>query len=77
MAPDDYPITQESDDDPTPAGGVRSTIYYMDDDGNPTDKREATRAEGCFPAVPRCCHHHAFRLSVAEPSGGLASHTPA
>lgn len=29
---------------PTPAGGVRSDIVYMDDQGNVVDKSKATRA---------------------------------
>ncbi|HVK10317.1 MAG TPA: hypothetical protein VM597_16240 [Gemmataceae bacterium] len=38
-------MTQESRDGPTPNGGVRSTIYYLDDAGNPADKESATRCE--------------------------------
>jgi hypothetical protein len=33
------------DEGPTPAGGTRSVIYYLDDEGNPTDPAVATRAE--------------------------------
>ena len=29
----------------TPAGGVRSSIYYRDDNGDPADESVATRAE--------------------------------
>lgn len=38
-------VTKESSFGKTPAGGVRSEIYYQDDDGNPVDKKKATRAE--------------------------------
>lgn len=38
-------ITEESQVHPTPAGGVRSTIYYLDDDKKPVDKSRATQAE--------------------------------
>jgi hypothetical protein len=30
---------------PTPAGGVRSVIYYLDDAGKPSDPAVATRVE--------------------------------
>ncbi|VTT96577.1 unnamed protein product [Gemmataceae bacterium] len=36
-------VTEESKDGPTPSGGVRSTIYYTDDEGRPADKASATR----------------------------------
>jgi hypothetical protein len=38
-------MTQESRDGPTPNSGVRSTIHYQDDEGNPADKEKATRCE--------------------------------
>jgi hypothetical protein len=38
-------VTSEESGGPTPNGGVRSVIYYQDDDGNPADKSVATRAE--------------------------------
>jgi hypothetical protein len=37
--------TEESRQGPTPAGGVRSTIYYLDDQRRPADKEKATQAE--------------------------------
>lgn len=36
--------TQKSSDHSTPNGGVRSTIYYLDDAGNPADESVATKA---------------------------------
>lgn len=33
----------ETHDGPTPAGGVRSQIFYQDADGNPAEKEEAVR----------------------------------
>lgn len=36
-------VTEESREGPTPNGGVRSTIYYTDDEGRPADKRVATQ----------------------------------
>ncbi len=35
-------MTEETKDGPTPSGGVRSTIYYEDAQGNPVDKAAAT-----------------------------------
>ncbi len=37
--------TSKKDDSPTPAGGVRSEMFYMDDKGNPADESVATRCE--------------------------------
>lgn len=37
--------TYESKVHQTPAGGVRSTIYYRDQDGNPADKAVAVQTE--------------------------------
>lgn len=37
--------TKEAREGETPAGGVRSEIYYKDDKGEPVDKSEATAAE--------------------------------
>ena len=37
--------TEESLDGETPAGGVRSTVYYLDDEGKSCPKSKATRAE--------------------------------
>jgi hypothetical protein len=34
--------TSRDDDGPTPNGGVRSTIYYQDAEGNPVDEADAT-----------------------------------
>lgn len=41
------PLTQESlvHDPPSPEGGVRSTAYYQDKDGDPVDKAKAARVE--------------------------------
>ena len=39
------PTTTETIERPTPAGGVRMTIQYTDDEGNPADKDSATRAK--------------------------------
>ena len=38
-------VTMISSIGKTPAGGVRSEIYYKDDDGNAVDKKKATQAE--------------------------------
>ena len=38
-------ICKERTDGPTPNGGSYSEIYYRDDDGNPADKKAATRCE--------------------------------
>lgn len=38
-------MTSETFDGPTPHGGVRTVVYYSDDDGNLVDKAAATRAE--------------------------------
>ena len=38
-------VTKESSSERTPAGGVRSEIFYQDDDGNAVDKKKATQAE--------------------------------
>ena len=38
--------TSETHEGPTPAGGVRSIMYYQDKDGQPAEKAEAVRAEG-------------------------------
>jgi hypothetical protein len=35
-------LTEEVEHD-TPAGGVRSRVYYMDDNNRPADKKVATR----------------------------------
>lgn len=32
-------------DDPTPNGGVRSEVYYLDDENNMVDEKVATRCE--------------------------------
>jgi hypothetical protein len=37
--------TQESKVHKTPNGGVRSTVYYRDAEGNPVDKARAVQAE--------------------------------
>ena len=37
--------TSETCDDPTPNGGIRSEIYYLDSAGEPAEKEDATRAE--------------------------------
>lgn len=37
--------TSQTHKGPTPNGGVSSTIYYKDDNGNPADKSVATAAE--------------------------------
>lgn len=37
--------TMEKRDHPTPAGGVRSVIYYRDAEGRPADKAAAAQAE--------------------------------
>jgi hypothetical protein len=37
--------TEESQNEPTPNGGVRSTCFYLDDEGNPAEKDVATKAE--------------------------------
>lgn len=39
-------MTEESREGPTPAGGVRSTLYYQDDHGRPAEKAAATKALG-------------------------------
>ena len=36
--------TSRDSDEPTPNGGVRSTIYFTDDAGEPADESVATRA---------------------------------
>lgn len=38
-------ITQETKSGPTPNGGDKSTIYYQDSTGSPTDKSTAQKAE--------------------------------
>jgi hypothetical protein len=37
--------TSESHEHATPNGGVRSTIFYRDDEGNPCEKEQVTGAE--------------------------------
>lgn len=37
-------LDHESKDGPTPAGGVRSEIYYFDADDNCVDKSKAVKA---------------------------------
>lgn len=37
-------IDFESKTGPTPYGGVKSEIYYLDNQGNPIDKSKATTA---------------------------------
>lgn len=38
-------VYSESRKHKTPAGGVRSTIFYYDDHWNPVDKSEATKCD--------------------------------
>lgn len=35
----------EASDGPTPAGGARSIVYYLDSSGNPARKSRATQGE--------------------------------
>ena len=37
--------TSETCDHPTPNGGIRSVIYYLNSDGKPVGKGDATQAE--------------------------------
>ena len=38
-------VTSETCDHPTPNGGIRSVIYYLNSDGKPAEKDAATQAE--------------------------------
>lgn len=47
----------------TPNGGVRSEVHYLDDNGNPVDKEQATRGYVIeFDDMDIAIMRHEFRL---------------
>lgn len=69
------PLTEESSYDRTPNGGVRSTIYYKDAQGNPVDKSRAMAAE-IIEYDTKGNHVHRTYLDLAPPSEEPTGVTP-
>lgn len=59
--------TEESRDGPTSNGGVRSTVYYQDANGQPAPKSKAVRAEGVeFDAAGRQIRRTYFEITPVQ-----------
>jgi len=66
-------LTSESQDGPTPNGGVRSTAYYTDDAGRPCPKDDATQLEIVeYDAAGQAVFRTYGQLTPAPPDGGDA-----
>lgn len=68
-------MTSEESEGPTPAGGVRSVIHYLDDSGRPAEKDEATGARILEYDAGGALLQTTY-ASLGRPSGSPASPPP-